>query len=801
MSKSIPTSRSSRSVSAAVHAGTGAVVASLCLLLASSQGYALGYSPGYAPGYSLGPAASNVPATKTKAPLSQAEKVQHALNRFTFGARPGEEAAVRKMGLDAWFQRQLHPEGINDAALTAQLTKFPALQLSQDELIRRFPSPQIIRAASGVKNNPAIARYVATEMPTDPVQHAIYADAIYAYRMGPKGQGAAAKKAVAAAGAMPAPNGEQAGDIAGKPGMAAQAPADKDSMAPAMEGKGNGKKKQVLEAAGPPMSDTDVQALLALPADQRYDRMIAMSPQEMLSLRTGLRPVQRLFLLRGMTPAQTEVTTALTGQANRVVGTEALEARLLRDVDSDRQLQAVMTDFWLNHFNVYARKSETEPYYLNSYERDTILPNALGKFENLLVATAESPAMLTYLDNFQSVGPDSPAAERGKRVQTFADSNPNRPGLGLAAQLTPKGINENYARELMELHTLGARCEVSADHPASQLDASCGKGYTQADVTNVAKVLTGWTIERPYQGGKMTFDEQRHEPGSKTVLGATIPEAGSAEGMQVLHMLATSPATAHFISYKLAVRFVADNPPDALVDRMAGTFLKTDGDIKAVLTTLFHSPEFWAPDVYRAKIKTPIEFVASALRASDATINNALPLVQAMDKLGMPIYGMQTPNGYSWAHDNWVSSNALISRMNFALVLSGDLLPGTRTDWPQLLGQSATSGDVTVSAAPPSPETERKLELLLLGQPAAERTRATVLQEAQNPTAQHAAQQSFAVANVQDEALGDDTTEFARLGRKPGRRQNGGGLQTDRPEAPLNTMAGLLLGSPEFQRR
>ncbi len=789
MSKSIDTSRSFRSVSTTVHALKGAVVASLCLLLASPQGYA------------LGPAASDVPAAKARAPLSQTEKVQHALNRFTFGARPGDEAAVSRMGLDAWFQRQLHPEGIDDAALTAQLAKFPALQLSQDELIRRFPSPQIIRAASGVNKNAALARYVATEMPTDPVLHAVYADAIYAYQMGPKGQGAAAKKAAAEAGAMPAMNGEQAGDMAADAGMAAPTPSEKDSMAPAMGGKGKGR-KQMLEAAAPPMSDADVQVVLALPPDQRYDRMIAMSPQEMLSLRNGLRPVQRLFLLRGMTPAQMEVTTALTGQANRVVGTEALEARLLRDVDSDRQLQAVMTDFWLNHFNVYARKSETEPYYLNSYERDTILPNALGKFENLLVATAESPAMLTYLDNFQSVGPDSPAAARGKRVQKFVDNNPNRPGLGLVAQLTPKGINENYARELMELHTLGARCEVSADHPASQLDASCGKGYTQADVTNVAKVLTGWTIERPYQGGKMTFDEQRHEPGSKTVLGVTIADGGSREGMQVLHMLATSPATAHFISYKLAVRFVADNPPDALVDRMAATFLKTDGDIKAVLTTLFRSPEFWAPEVYRAKIKTPIEFVASALRASDATINNALPLVQAMDKLGMPIYGMQTPNGYSWAHDNWVSSNALISRMNFALVLSGGLLPGTRTDWPQLLGEPGGAGDDVANAGPPTPEIERKLELLLLGQPAAERTRATVLQEAQNPTAQHAAQQSFAVAKVQDEALGDDTTEFAKLTRKPGRGgQNGGGLQADRPEAPLNTMAGLLLGSPEFQRR
>jgi hypothetical protein len=265
--------------------------------------------------------------------------------------------------------------------------------------------------------------------------------------------------------------------------------------------------------------------------------------------------------------------------------------------------------------------------------------------------------------------------------------------------------------------------------------------------------------------------------------------------MQVLHMLATSPATAHFISYKLAVRFVADEPPAALVNRMAATFLKTDGDIKAVLTTLFHSPEFWSPEVYRAKIKTPIEFVASALRATDATVNNPLPLVQAMDKLGMPIYGMQTPNGYSWTHDQWVSSNALISRMNFALVLSGGLLPGTQTDWPQLLG-----GGVETAAADPA--TEHRLEMLLLGEPAAERTRATVLQEARNPTAQHAAQVGFAAAGAQEDDRNDTGAALGRqnLLAKRGTRQNVA-FDAGQPEAPLNTMAGLLLGSPEFQRR
>ena len=289
----------------------------------------------------------------------------------------------------------------------------------------------------------------------------------------------------------------------------------------------------------------------------------------------------------------------------------------------------------------------------------------------------------------------------------------------------------------------------------------------------------------------MVLDASRHEGGTKTVLGVQIKENGYNEGLQVLHMLATSPATAHFISQKLAVRFVSDTPPPALVDRMAQTFLKTDGDMKAVLTTMFHSAEFWAPSVYRAKVKTPIEFVASAVRASDAAVVT-IALVQAMNQLGMPIYGMQTPNGYSWQADQWVSSNALVSRMNFALVLSGSRVPGAKTDWPRLLGNGANDTNI------PSPDTELRLEKIILGQPAAARTRATVLDQFNNPTAQHAAEQNFALKESDDD---DAAAAVMRPVYGKGRRAQGAGLQNDQPETPLDTMAGLLLGSPDFQRR
>src|SRR5258705_5282775 len=413
---------------------------------------------------------------------------------------------------------------------------------------------------------------------------------------------------------------------------------------------------------------------------------------------------------------------------------------MLRDVYSERQLEAVMTDFWLNHFNVYIRKNQNEPYMLPAYERDVIRPNALGKFEDLLVATAKSPAMLMYLDNWQSIGPDSLAAKNGGR---FAQ-NAQNPEVKQA--LKDRGLNENYARELMELHTLGVQCEVSADRPASTLDTGCGQGYTQQDVTQVAKVLKGGTTDRPFGSGGYQSEPRRHEPGTKTVLGKTIGESGENEGLQVLHMLATSPATAKFISTKLAVRFVNDTPPPALVDRMAKAFVASNGDIKTVLRTMFDSPEFWSPEVYRAKMKTPEEFVVSAVRASGAEGKNAIPLVQSLEKLGMPLYGRQKPNGYSWMAEPWGNTGDLVSRMNFALGLCSDHIAGVQTDWTRLLWQTGevmelgalTQGDAAAAK-------EAKLEMLLLGQAVSERTRSTVLQQFQNQGMQQQAGGGFSI--------------------------------------------------------
>ena len=340
---------------------------------------------------------------------------------------------------------------------------------------------------------------------------------------------------------------------------------------------------------------------------------------------------------------------------------ELMQAKLLRAAMSERQLEEVLVDFWFNHFNVFIGKGQVRQY-LTDYEQNVIRPNVFGNFRDLLGATAHSPAMLFYLDNFQSSSPNaavviSPEMERRlndprlrpeQRRQLMQRLQMRQP-----QQRPQRGLNENYARELMELHTLGV-----------------DGGYTQKDVIEVARALTGWTIDQPRMGGSFLFRPQMHDAGEKVILGANFPKGGGQEeGERVLDMLAKHPSTARHISFKLAQRFVADEPPKALVDRAAKKFLDTKGDLREVTRVIITSPEFFAADAYRAKVKTPLEFVVSAIRGSGATIVNAQPLVQTMQQLGMPLYGCQPPTGYSMTADAWVNTGALLNRMNFAVAL------------------------------------------------------------------------------------------------------------------------------------
>ncbi len=327
---------------------------------------------------------------------------------------------------------------------------------------------------------------------------------------------------------------------------------------------------------------------------------------------------------------------------------ELQQQKVLRAIYSSRQLQEVLVDFWFNHFNVDARKG-VDRFLLTSYERDVIRPHVFGKFRDLLGATAKSPAMLFYLDNWMSADPAGP------HVPLRARRFPARPNAN-----APRGLNENYGRELMELHTLGV-----------------DGGYTQKDVTEVARAFTGWTIERPRQAGTFKFEPRLHDDGQKVVLGHVIkPGGGERDGEVVLDILARYPSTARFIATKLARRFVSDTPPQALVDRLAARFRETDGDLREVMRTLLTSPEFLSPDVYRQKIKTPFEFIVSAVRATDAEVHDARPLAQQVAALGMPLYQCQPPTGYKDTADAWVNTGALVGRMNFGLALSSNKIRG-----------------------------------------------------------------------------------------------------------------------------
>jgi uncharacterized protein (DUF1800 family) len=363
-------------------------------------------------------------------------------------------------------------------------------------------------------------------------------------------------------------------------------------------------------------------------------------------------------------------TPEMRQRANQVV-IELSQQKLLRAIYSERQLQEVLADFWFNHFNVDARKGR-DRFMLTDYEREAIRPHVLDKFRNLLEATAKSPAMLFYLDNWMSADPNGPhidprnAARAGPGRWRGRAVVPLPPVQNPPVQATraPRGLNENYGRELMELHTLGV-----------------DGGYTQKDVTEVARAFTGWTIENPRDGARYRFEPRIHDPGEKIVLGHRIKAGGGeSDGEQVLDILSRHPSTARFIATKLVRRFVSDSPPASLVDRVAARFRETDGDLREVMRTILTSAEFLSPDAYRAKVKTPFEFLVSAMRATGADVQDATPLVRAMQQLGMPMYSCQPPTGYKDTADAWVNTGALVNRMNVALALASNRMRGISVD-------------------------------------------------------------------------------------------------------------------------
>jgi uncharacterized protein (DUF1800 family) len=530
--------------------------------------------------------------------LNDRQRALHALNRLAFGPRPGDVDAVMKSGVEAWIERQLHPEGIPDRAVEARIAALPTMTLSNAQIVKTYYEPVLM--------------------------------------------------------------------------------ARKKANAEAKEG------------------EVDKQEI-------------------------------RRELMRDLPP----------NQRPQVVMNDLLAQRILRSAESDRQLNEVMVDFWMNHFNVFSGKG-IDRFLLTSYERDVIRPHIWGRFEDLLMATAKSPAMLFYLDNARSI-----AASENRPViaQRFGRRAMEMPRQQLLRQ---GGLNENYAREIMELHTLGV-----------------DGGYTQKDVTELARVLTGWTITRERDGGEgaaFIFRPLLHDSHSKTVLGIRFPGGGGIEeGERMIHVLAHHPATAHHIAFKLCQRLVADEPPPALVDRVAKKFLATDGDLRQTVKAVIESPEFWYPASYRAKVKSPFEYAISAVRAVNAQITDPMPIARALQQIGEPLYGAQPPTGYSDKADVWINTGALMNRLNFALALAANKLPGVQDDVVGLIpaGQAADASH-SVEA----------LALALTGGILTEETRSTI-------------KSRLVERNAERKAPSEDPWDNTQL----------------------PTVAGLILGSPEFQRQ
>jgi uncharacterized protein (DUF1800 family) len=431
------------------------------------------------------------------------------------------------------------------------------------------------------------------------------------------------------------------------------------------------------------------------------------------------------------------------GRRPAIITTQLQAAAVTRAVVSAAQLEEALAAFWFNHFNVYSQKGAVR-WMVPAYEREAIRPHVLGNFRDLVLATARHPAMLFYLDNWMSTRTDL-VMPRGQNSPASAMPRP-------AGQR--RGLNENYARELMELHTLGV-----------------DGGYTQQDVTEVARAFTGWTIDRPREGGPFVFRPALHDQGSKRVLGQVIPAGGGErDGERVIDLLVRHPSTARFVSTKLARHFVMDDPPAALVDRLAATFRSSDGDLRAVMTTLVTSPEFWSREAYRAKIKTPFEVVVSAVRALDGRLetargrvagraagSGAAELAREIGRLGQPLYEAQPPTGYPDRAESWVNTGALLGRMNFALALAHNRMRGAPVDLEALLG--------SVDRAQPAQVLDRLLTAVLHGA-ATPQTRAVLRAQLESPEI---------TRTTGDDRIASDTD--------------------------VEKLAALVLGSPEFQRR
>ncbi len=682
----------------------------------------------------------NTPKSKTPAaakpaplvPLTKQEQAQQLLNRFTFGARPGDLEQVLALTPEKWFEQQLNPAGIPDSALDKRLSEYQTLNLQPDQALTLFPDRFTVQQVAEGKR----------PYPADPLLAAMYEVQVYRFN-----HDVDMKKV----------------DANGKPVLTP--PTDAEVA----------EQKKTDQATAARIAGQ----LFSLPREQRMSTLIQLPVADRIAFTTYVAGDQKNLLLSQFNPRERAIFNGMAANigSNYQIVNELSQAKMLRAILSERQLQEVMTDFWFNHFNINIGK-DSDQWYTTSYERDAIRRHALGKFRDLLLATATSPAMMIYLDNWQSIGPDSNA-------NGVNPANPN-------SKKGNRGLNENYGREVMELHTLGV-----------------DGGYTQADVTALSAILTGWTVDRPNQGGPFTFDPKKHEPGPKQWLGHSIgfptaigPSDDMREGIEALTLLAADPHTAHFISWKVAQRFVADDPPPALVDRMAATYLSTDGDIKAILRTLVQSPEFNSTKYFRNKVKTPMEFLASAFRTTATDPVNPGALVNTVNTMGMRLYYAQPPTGYYITADRWMNSTALVDRLNFAYALTGNKFANQKFDSAHLLALSLMAQPanpaVNQSAASATPHPKYSEALLtsdsvpVANQPATEGTGEDI--------ALHAFESALIGGGVSaqtNQLIHKQVAELSAANSAANSPPNSPLTSTD----TLNLLTALVLGSPEFQLR
>jgi uncharacterized protein (DUF1800 family) len=633
--------------------------------------------------------------------LSPDKQVLQALNRLTFGPRPGDIEEVQRMGVRKWIDLQLHPERISEnPILESRLKPLATLRMDSAEIMKQYPAiPPTAVIRPPVNLNEFLSQ--------DQIRKVM--------------NGTAEERQATLQALDPEKRSKALTVIA--PNLLESLP---DLKKEAEEARKAQQEEQAKER----------RRIMPTLADLLNPDQVATAqrgnPEQVAALFDYVEPGKRQQLAAALPPqALTELPEmrklGLTlKQPQQIILGDLKEGKVFRAVYSNRQLEEVLVDFWFNHFNVFEGKNAmnaSERPLLASYERDAIRPHVLGHFKDLLLATARHPAMLLYLDNWSSISPD---ALEALQAGPFA-----QPGAGLMqfALRQAHGLNENYGREVMELHTLGVN-----------------GGYRQQDVIAVARCFTGWTIKQPnpppvFAGRvvvngdfatppapvppapkpEFVFASFMHDTGEKVVLGNKITAGGENDGLQVINILARHPSTAKFISTELAQRFVADVPPQALVDRMAQTFLKADGDLRAVLETMFNSPEFFSEGAWEAKVKSPLEFVVSAARAMNGEVTDTFTLAQKISDLGEPLYGKLEPTGYPNTGEAWLNTASLLGRMNFATSLVSGQIPGVKLDSSRWDGKDASAIARELLGRDASPQTRETIEKGMEGQEATAR--------------------------------------------------------------------------------